>query len=120
MFTPAGLLARCTLRAAGQSVFEEQVTTADLHSETHDAATAAALRGFTEEFGLPADGCRIRIVSVIVEFPIINPVLVAVIETDENSDNFQRAFENIQDGDGTKIHKISFADASPDLLQLTD
>ena len=96
--------------------FEEQVTTADLQSETHDA-TAAALRGFTEEFGLSADGCRIRIVSVIVEFPIINPVLVAVIETDENSGNFQRAFENIRDEDGTEIDEIGFADASPDLLQ---
>ena len=98
--------------------FEEQITTADLRSETHDAATAATLRGFTEEFGLPNDRCRVRIISAIVELPIVNPVLVAVVEADENSDDFQRAFEDLKNQAKTEIDDISFIDASADLLQM--
>jgi hypothetical protein len=97
--------------------FEEQVTTTDFKSEIHDAATAAALRGFTEEFGLSAGECRIRIISAIVEFPIVNPVLVALIETGQTADSFRRAFENSQDADAAEIDEISFVSPLPHLLK---
>lgn len=94
--------------------FEEQVTAADFQIPDHDPVTAAALRGFGEEFMLPADTCRVKVVSAIVEFPILNPGLVVLIETDEPSERFR------QPEDGTisaEFEEIGLIDLSSDALE---
>jgi hypothetical protein len=93
--------------------FEEQVTTADLQPENHDAATAAGLRGFAEEFGLSADSCHITIISAGIEFPIVNAVLFAIIEANKTSEDFRRAFDRLKEENDTEIDAINFFDATP-------
>lgn len=96
--------------------FEEQVTAADLVSPTYDVATAAALRGFAEEFRLPPDGCRTRFVTAAIELPIMNPVLLAVIETRRSSDDFVSAAIGTQGEEQPEITEMAFVDAAPDVL----
>jgi hypothetical protein len=62
--------------------FEEQITKSDLHSSNGDPVSAAAIRGFQEEFGVAA-GLSVRLISAIIEMPILNPGLVAVLESQE-------------------------------------
>jgi hypothetical protein len=97
--------------------FEEQMTAVDFQSGSHDAATAAALRGFAEEFNLPADTCHVSIVSAVVEFPILNPVLIAVIRTGELSEDIRRAVESTPEEDRKEIDRIQFFDMANGRLQ---
>jgi hypothetical protein len=103
-----------SLYAAGRwSVsFEEQLTSSDFQCATSDPVTAAALRGFNEEFGLSADDCRVRIVSAAVEFPIVNPMLIAVIAANYASADFEKGRQ------AKEIDDISFIDISADELSL--
>ena len=106
-----------TLYSAGRwSVsFEEQITTIDFESLTYDPATAAALRGFGEEFHLSPYSCHAQVVSAVIEFPITNLCLLVVIHTDEISQAF-RAHHS--PGDTTQeIAEVDFIDATPDQLR---
>ena len=106
-----------TLYSAGRwSIsFEEQITTVDFESLDHDPATAAALRGFGEEFGLSPDSCRAQVVSAVVEFPITNFSLLVVIETDKMSHDFRRDI-SAADNASQEIAEVGFIDATPDQL----
>jgi HEAT repeat protein len=106
-----------TLYSAGRwSVsFEEQITTVDFESLTYDPATAAALRGFGEEFHLSPESCRAQVVSAVIEFPITNLSLIVVIETDEISHAF-RSNTRSADIATQEIAEVDFIDATPDQL----
>lgn len=95
--------------------FEEQITSVDFESARQDAATTAASRGFGEEFHLPADGCRMRVLSAIVELPIINMSLVVLAETDQPSEAFQHAAASANAPD-QELTQIDFVDALPGQL----
>jgi hypothetical protein len=96
--------------------FEEQLTASDFETTEHDALATAARRGLTEEFDLPADGCHVRVISALIELPIINPIVVAVIETPATSETIRR---NIDAGRGeheAEIEEVTFLDLIPDQL----
>lgn len=94
--------------------FEEQVTDADWQAAGRDPVSAAALRGFAEEFALATDFCTIRIVSAIVEFPIVNPVFVAVITTQERSETLAGHIAGCR---SSEVDDIRFLEESPDALR---
>jgi hypothetical protein len=106
-----------TLYSAGRwSIsFEEQITTVDFESLTHDPVTAAALRGFSEEFGLSSDSCRAKVVSAVIEFPITNFSLLVAIETDKMSQAF-RHDTSTADSASQEIAEVGFIDTTPDKL----
>ena len=100
-----------TIYASGRwSVsFEEQLTTTDLESTAYDAVTSAALRGFREEFQLPSNTCRVRVVSAIMEFPITNLSILVAIEAEAASDAFSRALAAAQ-GPNRELTDVEFID----------
>jgi hypothetical protein len=97
--------------------FEEQVTSSDFETSDRDAVIAAAKRGFSEELGLSAEGCRVHVVSSILELPILSPALVAIIETDETSEGFKHAWEAAGNSYDAEIAEFNFVDATAVSLQ---
>jgi hypothetical protein len=79
--------------------YEEQLTEADLADDREDPFSAAARRGYAEEFKLPAGELRIRIVSAVVEAEIFNRVLLALVETPATP-------YELRNGDGTERPEI--------------
>ncbi|MEU8402717.1 NACHT domain-containing protein [Nonomuraea sp. NPDC048892] len=59
--------------------YEEQITTSDFEDESTDAATAAALRGLREEFGITATREQTKVVGALMEMPILNPAVVVIV-----------------------------------------
>jgi hypothetical protein len=96
--------------------FEEQLTASDFETTEHDALATAARRGLTEEFDLPADGCHVRMISVLIELPIINPIVVAVIETPATSETIRRKVDAGRDEHEAEIEEVTFVDLIPDQL----
>ena len=62
--------------------FEEQLTTVDTTSTREDPFSAAARRGFAEEFGIPAGTVSICVIAAILETDILNRAIFALIDSD--------------------------------------
>jgi hypothetical protein len=102
-----------TLYSAGKwSIsFEEQVTGVDFDDDQFDAVTAAALRGFDEELGLPATTCRPTVMSALLEFSIINVAFAVLLETSLLSNDFPHHVQN-----GEEIKEVRSFDLSSQQL----
>lgn len=109
-----------TVYAGGRwsTSFEEQLTSIDFESQGQDPVTAAALRGYEEEFGLSSYGCRASVVSAVVEFPITNLAMLVVVETDESSEAIQHAVSAADRADG-EIAEVAFIGMSREHILAT-
>ncbi len=93
--------------------FEEQLTSADWLPGDRDPVSAAAVRGFAEEFRISSDDCTVSVVSAVVEFPIVNSVLIAVVTTMKESEELAR---QVAARPNSEIDGIRFIEARPDVL----
>jgi hypothetical protein len=100
--------------------FEEQITTSDLHSSSGNPVSAAAIRGFQEEFGVAAgeSDCTVRLLSTIIEMPILNPGLVVVIESQETLAEIQQIWSDRRSrASQPEVTELEGLDATTERLQ---
>jgi hypothetical protein len=55
-------------------------------------------------------------ISVLIELPIINPIVVAVIETPATSETIRRKVDAGRDEHEAEIEEVTFVDLIPDQL----
>ncbi|WP_232794397.1 HEAT repeat domain-containing protein [Pseudofrankia saprophytica] len=90
--------------------FEEQLTGDDFAPGRENPAVHAARRGFVEELGLPADQVDISVPTAVIEMPIMNVSLVAVLRAPWSS------IEILEAGRGQELDELRFVSTEPAAL----
>ncbi len=92
--------------------YEEQLTSVDFDGD-EDPFSAAARRGYAEEFQLPGKTLGVRIIGAIVETQILNRSLLALVETDATAEQLHGvALDNLPE-----IDAISTIAGAPGVLR---
>jgi len=92
--------------------YEEQLTSVDFDGD-EDPFSAAARRGYAEEFQLPGKTLGVRIIGAIVETQILNRSLLALVQTDVTAEQLNGvALDNLPE-----IDAISTIASTPGVLR---
>ena len=97
--------------------FEEQLTTVDTTSTREDPFSAAARRGFAEEFGIPAGTVSICVIAAILETDILNRAIFALIDSDATAKELEHAAQLAITGGSEEIAAVRVIDGSPTSLR---